>query len=154
MKAVITLFFFSCIGCNLDINTSDPQASRSIEKSKGRKVFLKEYSANGIHDSCIVFEAWVEYAWRNEVKGSTKTIKTFPETQLMLIFDWKKFPLDLNKFSIDWEISDSLYGKFGSGNGGFILDLKENELPDKFTISLNKRGSSYENICIIYLYAK
>ncbi len=151
------LFFFAallfCLSCNLDANTVDPQASENIKASIQNNVFVKEYKIANTQSTCIVNEAWVEYPWKNEISNGKKTKKLFSGTQLILSLDLSNFPLSESEYLITWEVSDSLYGIFGRGNGVFILDLNKNSLPNEFRLNVKKRKDNKENICTIFLNA-
>ena len=139
------------LSCNLSVNTTDPQASKSIAASVERKVFIRKFVPDQSHHSCIVSEAWIEKVWRNVDEGVTTGVEVFQTIQLVLVFNWKEFPLDLNKYFIEWEISDSTFGKFGTGNGVFILSLGKNEVPSYFNVDVIKRDSSKAKVCEIHL---
>ena len=61
------IFVLLIIGCNLNVNTVDTQASQSITASEQDSLFIKQYKTSS-ETSCNVKEAWVEYAWKNELE--------------------------------------------------------------------------------------
>ena len=148
---LFVIWTFAWTGCNLEVNTVDPQASSSINESKNQKVFLKQYNVLSKDTSCLVNEAWVEYAWKNELDDSKKIRKELGGTQLVLNLDLQKLPVEINGYLISWELIESTYGKFGSSNGVFVLNLKGQVHPNKFQIYLRGRNAKKEEMCVINL---
>ncbi len=140
--------------CNLDVNTTDPQASKNIFFSKTNNFFLKEYQVDINKTFCKINEAWVEYVWKNEIVNGKKKRKRLEGTQLLINLDYQNLPLISEEYLISWELINSTYGVFGRGNGVFILDLDDKNIPDKFEILLNKKDDNWENVCTISLNIK
>lgn len=155
----LTLIFFVLIlsGCNLDIDTSDPMASKTINDSKKDGFFLREYNASSTDTSYKIKEAWIEHIWFNEVKGFRVYKKSVQSIQLNLRV--ASLPLNGNEYFLNWEMADSTYGIFGTSNGCYVLDLKQEKIPDSFKIDLykidlNKIAESRKDkqiVCTIFL---
>jgi hypothetical protein len=149
MRYFLFFFIFSLASCHLEVNTTDPQASASIDAAKKEKFFKKEYRCDS---ACGQVEAWIEEAWKYEIVGVNVKKLGLGGNQLILKFKKKTFNLPLNRFLVDWRIVDSAYGIFGSGNGVFILDLKDKAFPDKFDIYIRKMNEPNNNsICRMHL---
>jgi hypothetical protein len=91
MKILLTLYILLITGCNLDVNTSDPQVSNSLEDSKKDKLFIKEFTVDTTRSSCLVDEAWVEFSWINKLNQGKVLKSKFDEIQLALKFNPKLF---------------------------------------------------------------
>ena len=156
MLVVVTICIL--LGCNLDVDTSDPMASETIEKSKENGYFIKEYKA--ISDSsCDVQEAWIEYTWKYEAHGcNIKKARIANYTQVNLRV--KYLPINSDEYLLKYRLEDSTYGIFGTSNGCYVLHLKEENLPAKFKISLYKFSTGLHKIekekdlCTIFLIPK
>ncbi len=143
------IFLLLFISCNLDVNTVDTQASETISKSKRNALFLKQYKALP-QTSCNVKEAWVEYAWKNELENGKVNKRKLNEYQLVISLDLDKVHVNKSDYLINWELSEKNFGTLGSANGVYILRLKNKELPSNFTIALNQKDRT-RGVCNIVL---
>lgn len=137
------------VGCGVD--TTNPQASRSIEESKKNNIFVREAHADQRPDSLIVEEAWIEKSWYNDYVGN-KLIKTITNG-CQLVFKIKqvagcKFLLD-NYFHWamleEWSGSSvgvQLYRGFFTSSGVYVFHLKNCELPTHLTFNLFTKDSN------------
>jgi len=123
----------------IEVNTSDPQASSDIKKSKDNGLFLKEYEVAEVTGNFFeVKEAWVEYTWRNGFEGNElRKIKT-GRTQLTLkLINYLDSNIKSDNYLFDWEMNDIVNGSLGS-SGVYSVSLEDQQLPDSFTIIINK----------------
>ena len=151
MKFVLLSFIIALMSCNLDVNTSDPQSSRSIDEAKKNGFYITEYIVSCSDSQYKVDEAWVEYAWKNEADGFKVHKKRTTSTQLNL--KMKVFPLHPREYLLSWKLEDSTYGTLGFSNGCFTEFLPQNAVPEKFTINVVKTAEK-RNVCTIVLTAK
>jgi hypothetical protein len=149
-KILIVLLSLNFISCNLDINTVDPQASKSITASKKEKLFIEEFLVDTTKSTCFVNQAWVEYNWRNQLHFGKVFKNRIGGLQLVLNFDPKDLPFGSNDYLWKWRLIDSTYGTFGMENGRYALNLDEKESPLGFKISLIQLPSKKE-VCTIFL---
>lgn len=154
MKILGLFCILFLIGCNLDVNTSDPQASNSIKDSKKDKLLIKVLSIDTTKSSCFIDEAWIEYSWRNQVKYG-KLSKFKPGgIQLVIKSNQELFSLDPAEYLWSWEFVDSVYGPLASYSGLYTLGLNEKHYPNSFEIYLEKQRPYKLRLCKILLYAK
>jgi hypothetical protein len=151
MKILFSICIFLIIGCNINTNTSDPQASKNIIDSQKDGLFIERYAIDS--QSCLMAakQAWVEFSWRNKWNNG-KIMKYKNGTrQLVLTFDAKSVSLDPYDYIWKWVISDSKYGTFRSCNGIYALDLPEKIIPPCFKISVYMIRPNKKDICDIFI---
>jgi hypothetical protein len=139
-SASFFLSICSLLSCNLDVNTSDPQASCNIQNSKKDRFFIAGYELSEIHNQSFnISEAWVESVWFNKLtSGRVSKIKSNEYQLVLKIKDFLNPEFDQDKYLSKWEMQDDQGNVFGSGNGVYILLLKGNGIPDTFHISIRK----------------
>ena len=65
---MINVCFF--IGCLAQVNTMDPQISKSIHESKKNGFFIRTYTVSNCADTSIsIKEAWLEKIWFYEIQN-------------------------------------------------------------------------------------
>jgi hypothetical protein len=139
--AIVTFLLSSCL---IDVNTSDPLASESISASKKNGLFIKQYLPAAILP-CTPKEAWIEYSWKNEVKGCTVYKQKFEKYyQLVFNIDLKKLGLDRKDYLVDWKLVEDSLGTVGMFNGMYVLFLKSKPLPPVFRIDAYRNDSLYK----------
>ena len=155
---LITLITMATLmGCNLEVNTVDPQASSTIEESKRDGFFLKEYKADQLRQGFFeIKEAWVEYVWKNQlvndkiVKTKTGGLQLNLKLEMFMNNEFKE-----KRYLLDWEMKNT-NGFFGKSNGVYMLYLKDQELPDSFNITIGriKNNVSAENVDQFIVHVK
>jgi hypothetical protein len=154
MKKLVLIFILFLTGCNIGVNTSDPQASQTIKASQKDKLFIKAFKVDTIKSSLFIDEAWIEFSWRNKVKYG-KVFKFRPGgIQLVLKFNPKTFSLDPYKYLLNWEFIDSIYGPLASYDGLYTLELNEKVMPTNFEIYLQREHPDTVRLGKIYLVAQ
>ncbi len=132
---LIAVIIFS--GCNLDVNTSDPQESPNIYQSKKDKLFLSGYELKNIEIPVFkIKEAWMEKCWKWKLNYSFfKEKKEIDCYQLNLLLDSFINPnFKDSQYGIKWEMENELNGYFSSSGNLYSLTLKQKILPDTFNI--------------------
>jgi hypothetical protein len=126
VKTSILLQTIILSSCNLEVNTSDPQASINIESSKRDSLYISKYVSSTIpNDLFQVQEAWIEYVWLNKIEWGNKIKVKSNSIQLNLKLSQFSNPdFHDDKYMIEWEMEDSTENVFGKGNGVYILILK------------------------------
>ena len=119
----------------LEINTATPQASSSLEESKKNNFFIKEYKVLGDKEDFFkVKEAWVEFAWKYQLRNGKKTMKRFNEIQLVMkLSNFNSEKIREGDYLVNWQIDEISHGTVGSGNYVYDLSLSSIELPDTLT---------------------
>lgn len=151
------LLILTLASCNLDVDTSDPMASETISDSQRDGFFIKKYRASSLDTSCKIKEAWIEYSWKNEVKGFRVYKERLPGFQLNLSVT--SLPLNGNEYLFNWQMSDPTYGTFGTSNGCYVLHLHDEKVPDSFKINLypidlTTRRKDTQTVCTIFLSSR
>ncbi|MGC4038628.1 MAG: hypothetical protein QM764_21880 [Chitinophagaceae bacterium] len=150
MKFISFVSLIFLIACNFEVNTTDPQASISIETSKADHFFKKEYTV--INDSgCVIHEAWIEETWKIKIENGSVVKKGLSTHQLILQVDSLPPEITYDNYVVKWQLEDSMYGILGSANGVYIMDLREGEFPKSFTIIGHERNNPAKVFCKIYL---
>ncbi len=135
------MMMFTFLGCNLDVNTSDPQFSRDIQTSKKDRFYLCAYE--GVNQSPILFkikEAWLEYSWKNQVnlwrkiKVKTGWYQLNFKLDSLINSDFKN-----DEYLINWRMEAKSYGYISSSDV-YSLALKKEHLSDTFIIVVSKLG--------------
>jgi hypothetical protein len=137
----VFLTIFSFMSCNLEVNTSDPQASSDIITSKKNGFFISEYISAPLPNNTMfhISEAWVEAVWFNKIRNGKAMKEKSNGFQLNLkLSDFSNPELAEDKYLSSWEMKDGTGNVFGTGNGVYILFLKSGEVPDTFHIAICK----------------
>lgn len=151
MKFFLYTISLFLISCNLDVNTTDPMASKSIKDSKNNNMFIKEAFIDTNDSYCNVDEAWIEYDWQNKLHFFKIVKKKMGGAQLVLKFNPKLYSFIPHDYTTSWELKDSLFGILWSENGQYIINLGEKRIPSNFKISLVKLLPTKKTICKILL---
>jgi len=138
-KYLILIFaIFLVSGCTSQVNTSDPQISRSIIDSKKNKVFLKEFALIFKTDTNIVVnEAWSEKTWFYEIHNGVKV--KVQKYGCQLCFKLKQTPylkyrLDkLDKWLMEY-LDKDIY--VGISYGIYNLGFSDCNIPDSLALNL------------------
>ena len=135
----VLLIIFST-ACNLEVNTSDPQASIGIEVAKEDHFFITEYNPSTVPNNLFsISEAWVESVWFYKIRNGKAVKEKSDGLQLDLKlsgFSNPQFPD--NKYILAWEMKDDQGNGIGKGNGVYILPLKSVSIPDTIHVSIYK----------------
>lgn len=123
MKVLIGLFIFIVAGCNISVNTVDPQSSRNMLTSKKDGFFIAEYKLDTSYSRVVdINEVWVEQSWKNQANYAEKSKVKTGDNQLNVSI--KKFDDDSlihEKYFIDWEMEVPGVGIVGYSNGLYTL---------------------------------
>jgi hypothetical protein len=138
----ISLFLciMSVTSCNLEVNTSDPQASTDIESSRKDGFLVRKYEHFSDIDSLFkIQEAWIEHSWKYSLVGNKKVKEKFDDLQ----FDFKlsKFKGPFfrdDNYLVDWRIQNDTNEYVGQSNGVYVLFLKGTEIPKKISFTVRK----------------
>ena len=135
----LTLFLMSC---NLEINTTDPQASSNIAESKTSGFFIAQYHPSPIPDNIFVVEqAWIETVWFNKiVSGKVVKAKSNQIQFNLKLTNFSSRDFANDKYILNWEMKDHEGHGVGTGNGVYILELKGQSIPDSIQLSIYKIG--------------
>lgn len=132
-RCFVMLFMaFLFVGCDLETNIVDPQASGSIKESAKSKVLVSIGRPTN-HDSSLIKEIWIEKAWKNSLKNSKRDKEIFDSNQIVLSIN-ENLKYKIEDYALLWKMYDSKGDVFGSGNGVLILD--EIGISDSINLSL------------------
>lgn len=130
------------IRCGIEINTSDPQFSGSIEESKEDSLFLFELTCTNSGNNIFKFDkAWIEYSWKNEVKWGKRIKKRTDGVQLVIqISEYLDSFFVRKSYVLNWTMKyidkDDTLGQYGDQ---YFLLLNDNELRDKYSIEVLRK---------------
>ena len=125
--------------CNLEVNTTDSQASTTIRESKKNKMFVEQVSV--LEDSCGIREAWIENIWKNTFETESGKERLGGD-QLVVRLNFNKVQVDPYKYLFDWKLVSKELGTFGGVNGVCIAELDIVKIPDVITVELIKGDSN------------
>jgi hypothetical protein len=128
------------MSCNLEVNTSDPQASTDIEVAKKDHFFITEYNTSPVPNNLFcISEAWIESVWFFKIRKGKVVKEKSNGLQLDLKLTGFSSPQFAdNKYILTWEMKDDQGNGIGKGNGVYILPLKSVSIPDTIHISIYK----------------
>jgi hypothetical protein len=136
MLVLTVIIIFLGVACNLEVNTSDSQASISIAAAKKDHFFIAEYNKSPVLPKIFsISEAWVESVWFNKIlngKAVKEKSNTFQLNMKLTGFSNPNFYDD--KYILTWDMKDDRGNGIGKGNGVYILPLKSGPIPDSFNI--------------------
>ena len=119
---LVILISVTCYSCNdnlIDINTTDPQVSKSLGAAKNNGLYLSTYSVRLIDLTNLQIDttdcstlAWTESVWFNEIRNSQKQISITDRIQLVF---------DLNDvLNVDFKTSTNQNLKITDQNGKHV----------------------------------
>src|ERR1700755_1010360 len=115
----LSLIMIVSFGChNLEVNTTDPQASSDMNTSKQSGLFIQEYKLFQASNTNIkVKDAWIEYSWRNKLEGS-KVVK-LKTGGVQLNFNITGLPgaFNTSNYLNTWQMKGRADGFVGRSNG-------------------------------------
>jgi hypothetical protein len=158
MLVFVFLLIIFGVACNLEVNTSDSQASISIAAAKKDHFFIAEYNKSLVPQKIFsISEAWVESVWFNKIHNG-KVVKeksnTFQLNMKLTGFSNPNFYDD--KYILTWDMKDDRGNGIGKGNGVYILPLKSGPIPDSINIVVyeTKGDTSISKVTQFALFRK
>ena len=148
MKKVFTLLILTAIvgsiSCNIDVDTSNPQASSNITLSKKNNFFVSEYKLENIDTSIFkIKEAWVEKCWKYKLNYGFKEKEQTGGYQLNLLLEnFNLTTINSRSYGTKWLMEDNLNRYFGQSANLFTLNTCLQNLPDTFKIIIDQTGSN------------
>lgn len=135
---LISMLFL--ISCNLDVDTTDPQASRNIFQSKKNKLFLSEYELDTMDNPIFrIKEAWIEKSWNWEINYGFKEKVETGGYQLNLLLDsFIDSKIKNNEYVLNWRMKNEFNGYFMSTGDVYTLFIKQDIPPDTFNIIIEQ----------------
>jgi hypothetical protein len=125
------------VSCNLDINTSDPQASTCILESKKDNLFISKYEAINVDSSIFkIKQAWAENTWTWEANLLTKQKKTNGLHQVNFIVDDECGKVKNNRYLSNWRMYNKIYGPVSSEGNIFSVDIGDSIIPDTLNVCI------------------
>lgn len=141
----IIFLFYSALSicCNLEVDTSDPQLSESIEKSKQDHFFIAEYSlADSLNRFMDITEVWAEHVWFNKVDKWRVSKQSISGIQLNLKVDnFYDSAFELKDYMRTWIMKDDNDNFVGQSNGLFNMSFKDKMAPEVVEIIICKFGN-------------
>jgi hypothetical protein len=134
---LIMPFIFSC---NMEVNTSDAQASPDINSSKQSGFFISEYNSSVIPQKVFhIKEAWVESIWFNKIRNGQVVKEKINAAQLILKLDsFTNSEFADDQYLFNWRMKDVGNHSVGKGNGVYIFSYENDTIPDTIHISILK----------------
>ena len=139
IKNITLIALIFCISsCHLEVNTTDPQSSRSLAKSKADSMYVCKYDVSS--NECPNSQAWIEHNWKYIINHGDVHKQKWNSFQLILKINTDSLALPPETYlsSLDIKARDYGYGYFGSGNGVFFLDLKDAAFPRSLIVDVIK----------------
>ena len=144
---IISLIFISIfliivfiMSCNLEVNTSDAQASSDIKSSKQNGFFISEYKPSVIPQRIFkISEVWMESIWFNRIYNGRVVREKSNGIQLnfkLTEFSNSEFADD--KYLLNWRMKDDHENSVGKGNGVYTFFFENEVVPDTIHISILK----------------
>lgn len=146
---LLTLFASLCLaGCGLNVNTTDPVASKNIQESNNKEVFIAPYSldqSNYTLDPLVLNEAWVERVWFRTAEGLSTGVEPTDSYQLCFtLAENNNTPFATEHYN-DWNMNEKISNRYVGHRGEvYTLFLEGKEIPERIDLLLSY-GSGAKN---------
>ncbi|HEY4060512.1 MAG TPA: hypothetical protein VGM30_01355 [Puia sp.] len=106
----LSLLLFFIMACNLEVNTSDPQASSDIKTSKQGGFFITDYFYSPLPTNMFnISEVWVESIWFNKIRDGKVVKEKSDGLQLNLkLNEFSNPDFADDKYILNWEMKDGV----------------------------------------------
>lgn len=151
------LFIVLFYGCNLGVNTVDPQLSENSAVSRKGKVFINKYSVvQKPYQFFNIKEVWSEYVWKKAIENGQITKSILTDKQLVFNVDDDSSKLKLEQFNTDWKVDfASPIISYALQKNVYGIRFNSTKIPDStmLNIMLMKNGEWVKS-GQIYFYIK
>ncbi len=136
------LIIISLSGCNLEVNTTNPQLSSSLFESINKGVFVCAFKASQLSTSkldFIVEEAWVERVWKYSINSNNqRDVEIFDQRMLVIKGKNKDHELSSEKYLFTWFLEDEKDNSFQTQNGVYGVQLKDGKIPGQIKVYIKQ----------------